>query len=198
MVLGITETIIADKMIAGSVNKSPKAAIIGVETLSGSHPCSKLLREINIVTGNITIVEIMPPIIEIRVKSTKPILSKPNIIHTPLAKKAKNIDNIKVRINDDKIFSDNTLERLSSGDNKPICRFVESLDPKAPKIFPLIPIAPGIITNNPGNAIKKSSIFPRKIPAHNPPTAHIKRAVRDSLSTELVSLKKDLNLCPSI
>ena len=37
-----------------------------------------------------------------------------------------------------------------------MCKLVESLDAKEPKIFPLIPIAPGIITSKPGNAFKKS------------------------------------------
>ena len=193
---GNIETIIAAKIIAGKVNKSPNAAIIGVDTLSGFQPCSKLLSEINIVRGNITIVEIKPAIMEIKVKSTKLILSNPNIIHIPLAKKAKNIDNSSVKINEDNIFSDNIFERLSSGDNKPMWRFVERRDPRAPNIFPLIPIAPGIRTKSPGNAVKKELIFPRTIPAHKPPITHIKRAINDSLMTELVSLKKDLNLCP--
>lgn len=193
---GKSETIIVDKIIAGKVNKSPNAAIIGVDILSGSHPRSKLLSEINIVRGSIIILEIRPPIIEIKVKSTKLILSNPIIIHIPLAIKAKNIDNNRVKINEDNIFSDNILERLSSGDNKPMWRFVERREPRAPNIFPLIPIAPGIRTNNPGKAVKKNVIFPRKIPAHKPPITDIKRAKSDSLITELVSLKKDLNLWP--
>lgn len=183
-------------MIAGIVNKSPNAAITGVDILSGSQPCSKLLSEINIVIGNIITLETIPPIIEISVKSTKLILSNPKTMHIPLAIKAKNIDNIIVKINEDKILSDNILERLNFGDNRPIWRFVERREPKAPKIFPLIPMAPGIRTNNPGKAVKKKVIFPRKIPAHKSPTAHIKRAINDSLSIELVSLKKDLNLRP--
>lgn len=196
MIIGFckNETIITDTIIAGNVNKSPNAAIIGVDILSGSHPCSKLLSEINIVKGSIIILEIKPPIIEIKVKSTTLMLSNSNIIHIPLAMKAKNIDNIRVKINEDNIFSDSILERLSSGDNKPMWRFVERREPRAPNIFPLIPIAPGIRTINPGKAVKKNVIFPRKIPANKSPIAHIKRAKSDSLITELVSLKKDLNL----
>ena len=196
MIIGCpkSETIIVARIIAGKVNKSPNVAIMGVDILSGSQPRSKLLSEINIVKGSIITLEINPPIIEIKVKSTKLILSNPNITHIPLAMKAKNIDNNRVKINEDNMFSDNIFERLSSGDNKPMWRFVERREPRAPKIFPLIPIAPGIRTNNPGNAVKKNAIFPRKIPANKPPITDIKRANRDSLSTELVSLKKDLNL----
>ena len=58
-----------DKIIAGKVNKSPNAAIIGLVILSGSHPCSKLLNETNIVIGSIIKFEIMPAITHINMKS---------------------------------------------------------------------------------------------------------------------------------
>ncbi len=82
------ETKIIAKIIAGNVNKSPKAAITGVDILSGSHPFSKLLSDINIVSGSIITLEITPANSEINVKSTKLMLSNPNIIHIPLAKKS--------------------------------------------------------------------------------------------------------------
>ena len=192
----MNETIITDKIIAGMVNKSPKAAIIGVDILSGSQPCSKLLIETNIVKGSITALEIIPPITEIKVKSAKLILSNPNTIHTALAMKPKNTDKITVKINEDDIFSDNSFEYLSSGVKEPIWRFVERREPRAPKMFPLISIAPGMRTNKPGKTVKYSSIFPSAIPAHKLPIEHIKRAVNDSLNIELVSLKKGLNLRP--
>ena len=61
-----------DAMIAGSVNKSPNAAIIGLVMLSGSHPCSKLLNDTNIVIGSIIKFEIIPAITQIRIKSIRP------------------------------------------------------------------------------------------------------------------------------
>lgn len=196
IILDKNETEITASIMAGSVNRSPKAAIIGVDMLSGSQPFSKLFRDINIVNGNIITLEIIPANIEISVKSIKLMLSNPNNIHIPLAKKAKKIDSIMVKMREDNIFSDKILERLNSGDNKPICRFVANLDPRAPNIFPLIPIAPGIMTKRPGKAVKKSVIFPRMIPANKSPIAHIKRAVNASPNTFFVSLKKCLNLLP--
>ena len=61
-----------DATIAGKVNKSPKAAIIGLVILSGSHPFSKLLNETNIVIGSIIKFEITPAITLINMKSIKP------------------------------------------------------------------------------------------------------------------------------
>lgn len=183
-------------MIAGNVNKSPKAAITGVDILSGSHPFSKLLSDINIVNGSIITLEITPANSEINVKSTKLMLSNPNIIHIPLAKKAKKIESMIVKISEDNIFSDKILERLNSGDNNPMWRFVANLEPRAPNMFPLIPIAPGMMTRSPGNAAKKLVIFPRIMPANKSPIAHIKRAINASLNTSFVSLKKYLNLWP--
>ena len=58
-----------DKMIAGNVNKSPNAAIIGLVMLSGSQPCSKLLNETNIVIGSMIMLEIMPENVQIKIKS---------------------------------------------------------------------------------------------------------------------------------
>ena len=57
------------KIIAGKVKKSPIAAINGVVILSGSHPPSKLLSEMNMVIGSMIIVEIKPAMNEIRTKS---------------------------------------------------------------------------------------------------------------------------------
>ena len=60
-----------DIIMAGKVNKSPNAAMIGLVILSGSHPCSKLLNETNIVIGSIIKFEIIPAITQINMKSTK-------------------------------------------------------------------------------------------------------------------------------
>ena len=62
-----------DAIIAGSVNKSPNAAMIGLVMLSGSQPCSKLLNETNIVIGSMIKFEIMPAITQINMKSIKSI-----------------------------------------------------------------------------------------------------------------------------
>lgn len=102
-------TIIIAKIIAGNVNKSPKAAMRGVDILSGSQPFSKLFNDMNIVRGNIITLEIIPVNIEIKVNSTRHILSNPNIIQINLAKKDKKIDNKRVNNSEDKIFSDNIL-----------------------------------------------------------------------------------------
>lgn len=58
-----------DTMIAGRVNRSPNAAIIGLVMLSGSHPCSKLLNETSIVIGSIIKFEMIPAITQISMKS---------------------------------------------------------------------------------------------------------------------------------
>lgn len=103
---------------------------------------------------------------------------------------AKNKDNTNVKTKDEIILLFKSSENLNSGDNIPICKLVDSLEAKVPKIFPLIPIAPGIITSKPGNAFKKNVIFPKTIPANKSPNAQIKRAIKLSFSIELCSEKK--------
>lgn len=66
-------------------------------------------------------------------------------------------------------------------------RLVDNLEAKEPKIFPLIPIAPGIITNNPGNVSRKKVILPKIIPAIKSPIAQIKRAINPSFKIDLCS-----------
>ncbi len=90
--------------IAGNVNKSPTAATNGVVTLSGSQPRSKLLNEMNIVTGSIIAMEIIPAIRLIRIKSTISIDGNPNITQITLAIIAKNKDKNKVNTNEEKIL----------------------------------------------------------------------------------------------
>ena len=68
-----------------------------------------------------------------------------------------------------------------------MCRLVDNLDAKEPKMFPLIPIAPGITTSNPGNVSRKKVILPKIRPAHRSPIAQIKRAINPSLMTDLCS-----------
>ena len=75
-----------------------------------------------------------------------------------------------------------------------MCRFVDSLDANEPKMFPLIPIAPGIITNNPGNASRKKVILPKMTPAHKSPMAQISSAKRLPFITELCSDTKSGNV----
>ena len=77
---------------------------------------------------------------------------------------------------------------MNWGDIKPMCRLVESLEAKEPKIFPLIPIAPGTITKRPGNVSRKKVILPKITPAHKSPIAHIKRAINPSFIIDLCSL----------
>ena len=93
-----------DAMIAGNVNKSPKAAIIGLVILSGSHPCSKLLNETNIVIGSIIKLDIIPAIVQINIKSTKSIEGWCNKIQNILATIPKNTDRTNVKTNDEKML----------------------------------------------------------------------------------------------
>lgn len=164
--------------IAGNVNKSPTAATNGVVTLSGSQPRSKLLNEMNIVTGSIIAMEIIPAIRLIRIKSTISIDGNPNITQITLAIIAKNKDKNKVNTNEEKILLINSSEWLNLGSIIPICNAVDNLEAKEPKIFPLIPIAPGIRTNNPGKVSRKIFIFPRITPAIKSPQAQINKAIR--------------------
>ena len=75
-----------------------------------------------------------------------------------------------------------------------MCRLVDSLEANDPKMFPLIPIAPGIITSNPGNASRKKVIFPKITPANKSPMAQISKAIRLSFITELCSDTKSGNV----
>ena len=177
-------------MIAGNVNKSPIAAIIGVVTLSGSQPRLKLLNEINIVIGSIIILEITPAIILIKIKSIKEIELKLNTKQNILARIAKNKDNIIVKTKEETILLFNCSDNSNFGEIIPICKFVESLDAKDPKIFPLIPMAPGIITSKPGKVSKKKVIFPKTIPANKSPSAQINKDIKLSLIIELCSVIK--------
>ena len=75
-----------------------------------------------------------------------------------------------------------------------MCKLVDNLDAKEPKIFPLIPIAPGIITKSPGKVSRKKVILPKITPAHKSPIAQIKRAIRLSFIMELCSSTKSGNV----
>ena len=96
--------IIVDKIIAGKVNKSPKAAIIGLVILSGSHPFLKLLNDTNIVIGSITKFEMIPAITHINIKSIKSIDGWLRIIHKNFAIIAKNKDKTIVKTKAAKIL----------------------------------------------------------------------------------------------
>ena len=176
-----------DAIMAGSVNKSPNAAIIGLVMLSGSHPCSKLLNDTNIVIGSIIKFEIMPAITQISMKSVKSMDGWCSRIHNILDTTAKNKDNTIVKTNDEYILWFSCSENSNFGDIIPMCRLVDSLDANEPNMFPLIPIAPGITTSNPGNVSRKNVILPRMTPAHKSPIAQIKRAINPSLITDLCS-----------
>lgn len=107
---------------------------------------------------------------------------------------AKNIDKINVKTKDEKILLFKSSENSNCGDINPMCKLVDNLEANDPKIFPLIPIAPGIRTNKPGNVSKKKVILPNIIPAIKSPTAQIKRATNPSFITLLCSLKNSYNL----
>lgn len=100
-----------------------------------------------------------------------------------LATIPKNIDKTNVKTNDAKILLSKSSENSKCGAIKPMCKLVDNLEAKDPKIFPLIPIAPGITTNKPGNASRKKVILPKTIPAIKSPTAQIKRAIKPSFIT---------------
>lgn len=59
-----------------------------------------------------------------------------------------------------------------------MCKLVDNREANEPKIFPLIPIAPGIITKSPGKVSRNRVIFPNIIPAIKSPIAQIKSAIR--------------------
>ena len=184
------DKIMTEIMIAGNVNKSPTAAMIGVVILSGSQPCLKLLNEISIVTGSIMRLEITPAIMLINMKSIKETDSKCMTIHNTLAIIAKNKDKINVKTNEETILLFSCSDSSNFGDIIPMCRLVESLEANDPKMFPLIPIAPGIITSKPGNVSKKNVIFPNTIPANKSPNAQINKAIKLSFMIESCSEMK--------
>jgi len=145
----------------------------------------------NIVTGSIIAMEIIPAIRLIRIKSTISIDGNPNITQITLAIIAKNKDKNKVNTNEEKILLINSSEWLNLGSIIPICNAVDNLEAKEPKIFPLIPIAPGIRTNNPGKVSRKIFIFPRIMPAIKSPQAQINKAIRLSFKILSCSFKND-------
>ena len=155
--------------------------MIGLVILSGSQPCSKLLNETNIVIGSIIKLEIMPAIVQINTKSITDIDGEFNNIQNILATIPKNIDKIRVNTNDENILLFKSSENSNSGDIKPMCKLEDSLDANDPKMFPLMPMAPGITTRSPGNVSRKNVILPKIIPAIKSPTAQIKRAINPSL-----------------
>lgn len=75
-----------------------------------------------------------------------------------------------------------------------MCRLVDSLDANDPKMFPLMPMAPGMITSSPGNVSRKKVILPRITPAHKSPIAHISNAIRLSFMMDLCSVTKSGNV----
>ena len=93
-----------EAIIAGSVNKSPNAAIIGLVMLSGSQPCSKLLNDTNIVIGSMIKLEINPAIVQINIKSIMSIEGECNIIQNIFATTPKNIDKTRVKTKDENML----------------------------------------------------------------------------------------------
>ena len=114
-------------------------------------------------------------------------------MHSIFAKIAKNSDKTNVKTKDENMLYFSSSENSNLGEIIPMCKLVESLEAKDPKIFPLIPIAPGIITRSPGNNSRNNVILPKMTPAHKSPIAHINSANRLSFITELCSPTKSVN-----
>lgn len=104
-------------------------------------------------------------------------------MHRPFATTAKNIDKTSVKTKEENMLLFSSSENSNSGEMIPMCRLVDSLEANEPKIFPLIPMAPGIITKRPGKVSRKKVIFPKIIPAIKSPIAQIKRAINPSFMT---------------
>lgn len=96
---------------------------------------------------------------------------------------ARKIDNINVNTRDVNTLSLSSFDNSNFGETIPMCKLVESLEANDPKIFPLIPMVPGMITSNPGNAFKKKVMFPNIIPANKSPIAQIISATKLSFKT---------------
>ena len=92
----------------------------GVVILSGSHPPSKLLSEMNIVIGSMIIVDIKPAINEIKTKSNRLMLLKLNSIQIIFAITASKTDSTMVKIKEAEMFSSKMSDLLNSGDNVPM------------------------------------------------------------------------------
>ena len=146
------------------------------------------------VAGRSSAPENIPHSTEITVKSTMLMLSNPRRMQKALAANARKIDIIMVRIMAEMMFWFKTGDFFSSGVKVPIWRFEPNLEPNAPNMFPLIPIAPGIRTRSPGSISRVLVIPLSRIPAIKSPIAHIKRAVNVSPKTRDTSLKKLVNL----
>lgn len=150
--------------------------------------------EIKIVAGKSSAPENIPPRTEITVKSTMLILSNPKRRQKDLAANARKIDIITVKIMAEMMFWFKICDFFNSGVKVPIWRFEPNLEPNAPNMFPLIPIAPGMRTRSPGSISRVLVIPFSRIPAIKSPIAHIKRAVNVSPKTRDTSLKKLLSL----
>ena len=72
--------------------------------LSGSHPCSKLLNETNIVIGSMIKLDIIPAIVQINIKSISSIDGWCNKIQNSLATIPKNTDKTNVKTKDENIL----------------------------------------------------------------------------------------------
>ena len=99
------------------------------------------------------------------------------------AMNARKIDSISVNTTGVNILSFKSFDNSNFGEIIPICKLVESLEANDPKIFPLIPMVPGMITSNPGNAFKRKVMFPNIIPANKSPIAQIINAMKLSFKT---------------
>ena len=97
----------------------------------------------------------------------------------------KNNDSTSVRTKEANMLWFNSSDSSNFGDIKPMCKLVDNLDAKELKIFPLIPMAPGMITKRPGKVSRKNVILPKIIPAIKSPIAQIKSAIKPSLMVDL-------------
>ena len=77
-------------------------------------------------------------------------LWKLNTIQITLAIAPSKTERTMVKMMEAVMFSSKRSDLLNSGDMVPMWRCVLNLEPKDPKMFPLIPIAPGMITIRPG------------------------------------------------
>lgn len=104
--------------------------------------------------------EINPPITDTTTKSITEMETNPHKNAVNRDKMPRKNETIIVKNMEAAIFPDITGD-LSNVDTSPMCNAVLSLEPRQAKIFPLIPIAGGIIMTSPGSNLSISEKDPR-------------------------------------
>lgn len=174
---------IVERNTALIATASPRTAIAGDITLSGSIPLLNVNMDKNKVRGTIKRLEMMPLIKPINVSLVIPAEGRWNTRHKKCARIPKKAEKLKLSEKEPKMLFKRREDFLNSGGISPIWRIELILEPKDAPTSPRRSRIAGISTNTPGTSRIALSIFPSIEPAKASPSTVNNSMGSDSLKT---------------